>query len=62
MSLSPSPPDEPPRRPDRLLLLILAATVVGWAAMIAKPEAAMAVGAAWGATCSLLGALALRRR
>ncbi|WP_344222304.1 hypothetical protein [Kribbella sancticallisti] len=61
MSLSPSPPDGPSRRPVELLL-ILAATVVGWAAMVVKPEAAAEIGATWAATCGLLGTLALRRR
>ncbi|TDW90520.1 hypothetical protein EV137_4340 [Kribbella pratensis] len=53
---------EPPRglAPRQVqFLLILAATVVGWGAIIAlcvldQPDAAKAIGAVWTATCGLL--------
>lgn len=58
MSVRPSPAGEPPPR-QILALLVLGATVLSWTAMVAKPEAAVEIGAAWGATCTLLGAMAL---
>jgi hypothetical protein len=54
VTVKPSPRGGPPHRPP---LPILAVTVIGWAAMLARPESAVEIGAVWGATCALLGVL-----
>jgi hypothetical protein len=56
MSLRPSPAAGPP--PRQIQVLAIGATVLSWAAMVTKPEAAVEIGAAWGATSTLLGILA----
>lgn len=58
MSLEPSPAGGPSHRHIQFIL-ILALTVVGWAAVIVlsvigQADAAKVIGTLWGATCALL--------